>query len=291
MQLEITQLYTYPIKSCAGIPLSRSEISSRGLKWDREWVVVDEVGRKLTQRTLAKMVLIQPTITENCLVLNAPEMPESKVSLERTESAPPVGVKIWDDHTLGQDEGDDVALWLSQYLGISCRLLRVHPQAKRGVGFAWVNQWLNLDTVPRDEATELSAAHFGFADGFPFLICHEESLAELNQTIQASGDSAVEMLRFRPNIVVKGIAPFEEDYIVCLEGGSHHFAKLKNCTRCPMPNVDPATAQVGEQPALALASTRRTMEGIIVGVNAALYKPSQSSWIEVGQSLQAELSF
>lgn len=290
MQLEITQLYTYPIKSCAGIQLSRSEISSRGLKWDREWVVVDGVGRKLTQRTLAKMVLIQPALTDTHLRLQAPGLPVLELPLQRPESAA-VAVKIWDSHTLGNDEGDEVAAWLSQFLGCDCRLLRVHSQAKRGIGFAWVNQWLNTETVAREEATELSATHFGFADGFPFLICHEESLQELNQMIQAQGDPAIEMLRFRPNIVVKGIAAYEEDYIVRLEGAGHYFAKLKNCTRCPMPNVDPKTAEVGEQPAVALYNTRRTMQGIIFGQNTALYKPSDSAWIEVGQKLRAELDF
>lgn len=287
MEIEITQLAIYPIKSCAGIVLTRSEISGRGLKWDREWVVVDAKGKKLTQRSVPSMALIQPTVIESHLVLEAPNRPSCAVSLERKETSA-VFVRIWDDLTKGCDEGDEVATWLSSFLDQPCRLLRVHSQAQRSVDLAWIHKWQRISN--QHEAPLLST-HFGFADGFPFLICNEASLTELNQVILANGDQTIEMSRFRPNISVRGLAAYEEDYVLSFTGSGHYFAKLKNCTRCPLPNVNPTTAQIGDQPALALAQTRKTREGILFGVNAGLYKSSEASYIEIGQRLQVELEF
>lgn len=290
MLVKIEQLVTYPVKSCAGITVNRSEINASGLKWDRQWVVVDSNGIKLTQRSLPNMVLIQPTLTATHLCLDAPGMPRTQISLNTAVSAA-VSVQIWDDRTFGNDQGDGAASWLSHFLGISCRLLRVHPNAQRGLHSHWIRQWLKTQNNPQLNTQQLSTTHFGFADGFPFLICNQSSLDELNAEIQQQGTETVSMNRFRPNIVISGLEAYDEDYVISLEGNGHYFAKLKNCTRCPMPNVDPITANVGTQPGLALVKTRRTNEGILFGINAALYQADERGWIEVGQVLQVEMGF
>lgn len=287
MSVFISHLISYPIKSCAGIGVEESAISAAGLQWDRQWVVVDAIGNMLTQRTVPTMVLIQPHIDKDYMVLSAPNQKNIAINLH-TQATSAVAVQIWQDATYGSDEGDEVAAWFSQFLEQPCRLLRVHNQARRTLSKAWIRQWQKASSNAVDLLLE---THFGFADGFPFLICNEDSLTELNETIVAEGDKAIEMSRFRPNIVVQGLEAYEEDYALGFYGGGHYFAKLKNCTRCPMPNVDPTNAEVGAQPALALVKTRRTAEGIIFGVNAALYQPSEQPTIQVGLKLEVDLSF
>lgn len=287
MEIEITQLAIYPIKSCAGIVLERSGISARGLKWDREWVIVDAEDVQLTQRTVPDMVLIQPTITESHLVLETPTGASCAVSLKEKET-PAVFVRIWNDLTKGSDAGNEVAAWLSAFLGQSCRLLRVHSQAQRSLDLTRIHQWQQNAQQP---GTELLNTYFGFADGFPFLICNEASLTELNEHIPMDEGDTIQMNRFRPNIVVRGLEAYEEDYVLSFTGSGHYFAKLKNCTRCPMPNVNPMTANVETQPNMALAKTRTTPEGVLFGVNAGLYRMSETAYIEVGHRLQVEFEF
>lgn len=289
MQVEVTQLCIYPIKSCAGIPLQHSEIDHRGLKWDREWVIVDEQGQMLTQRTAPIMTLIQPTITEHSLLLQAPTMPELAVSLDLDESVA-MRLRIWDDLTLGADQGEAAAAWLSQFLQQPCRLLRVHTKAQRGLSQTWVRKWLQADLAPA-EAPDLAQTHFGFADGFPFLICNQASLDELNTLIVQQGADPIGMSRFRPNIVIQGLEAYEEDYVWSLVGEHLQFAKLKNCTRCPLPNVDPLTAEIGLQPALALRDSRRTLEGVTFGINVALFGVEPVATLAVGQCFTAEFNF
>lgn len=289
MDVTITQLITYPVKSCAGIQLERSAIDYRGLQWDRQWVVVDELGQMLTQRTLPQMVLVQPSLSDQYLHLNAPHMPELRLSLARPH-IPATRVQVWDDVTWGADQGESAADWWSQYLQQPCRLLRVHTQAQRGLNQTWVRKWLQADAVPAQTAG-LAQTTFGFADGFPFLICNEASLTELNALITEQGDVPVSMDRFRPNIVIQGLEAYDEDHLLSVGNTSLQFAKLKNCTRCPMPNVDPSNGVMGLQPALALRDSRRTIEGVTFGVNAALYKAAPDAVLAVGQALQAEFTF
>lgn len=47
----------------------------------------------------------------------------------------------------------------------------------------------------------------GFADGYPYLLTNEASLRDLQQRCPAG----VQMEQFRPNLVVSGVAAWEED--------------------------------------------------------------------------------
>ena len=62
-----------------------------------------------------------------------------------------------------------------------------------------------------------SGAHTAFADGYPLLVIGEASLAELNGRLAAGGSPALPMNRFRPNIVLSGLEPFDEDHIDTLD--------------------------------------------------------------------------
>ena len=54
----IERLFVYPVKSCAGIEVQQALLTEAGLDLDRAWMVVDDEGVFLTQRTLPRMALI-----------------------------------------------------------------------------------------------------------------------------------------------------------------------------------------------------------------------------------------
>ncbi len=285
MTIRILSLHTYPVKSCAGITHTQIGISTAGLVHDRHWVVVDHRGQFITQRTQPRMALVQPALDETALFLDAPEMPTLRISLHRAESASAaVPVRIWNSGTLGQDEGDTAARWFSDYLGIACRLYRVHRDAQRLASPRHVSEWLSrrpqLDGFPHEHA-------FGFADAFPFLLISQASLDDLNRRLAAAGHPAVSMSRFRPNIVIQGLDPYEEDYISTLQVDSLTFALVKRCPRCPMPNVDPLTAETGPEPMATLARYRRFDDGVLFGVNAVLAGAEHGAVLSVGDRVLA----
>jgi uncharacterized protein YcbX len=131
---------------------------------------------------------------------------------------------------------------------------------------------------------------FGFADALPFLFTNEASLEELNRLVQQSGEQAVPMDRFRANVVFEGLPAYEEDYVLGLSSEGLSFAFIRACTRCPMPNVNQRTADVGTQPGLALAQSRQFPQGTLFGMQAMLVE-SNPQMLTIGQTLDVEYSF
>ena len=87
----------------------------------------------------------------------------------------------------------------------------------------------------------------GLADGFPFLLISTASLAALNKRLAARGEAEMSMDRFRPNIVVDGVEPFEEDTWRTVRIGGVVFRVVKSCPRCKMTTVDPATGDMDKR--------------------------------------------
>ena len=269
MTVRLTQLFSYPVKSCAAIRHTAAGFSQNGLHLDRQWVIVNAQGQFLTQRTHPRMALVQPAIHGNDLHLSAPGQPEIVVPwLVETSDPPLVPVRIWRSDTFGFDEGDAVAAWLGDVLGEPCRLLRVHPQAERVASPDHVSGWRGR--FP-DLAGAIPERHlFGFADGFPFLVVNQASLDALNAELRQEGQAEADMLRFRPNLVIEGLEPWEEDYLAGVRIGKATFGFVKRCDRCAVPNVNPESAAVTEEPGRTLARLRMTDAGVLFGVNAVV---------------------
>src|SRR5689334_25167096 len=106
--MHISALYTYPIKSCAGLTHNTIAFDSRGPLWDRRWVVTDSDGMFYTQRELPAMALIQPTFADAALMLTAPGMSSIRIPFE-AERAAPQQVRVWKDTCAAWDEGDHLA--------------------------------------------------------------------------------------------------------------------------------------------------------------------------------------
>jgi len=105
-----------------------------------------------------------------------------------------------------------------------------------------------------------------FVDGYPILVCTSDSLAALNARLPAP----VPMERFRPNLVLDGLAPFAEDGIRAVRIGAVVLRLVKPCTRCTVPAVDQETGERSTDPAPALREFRydQSLRGVTFGVNA-----------------------
>jgi uncharacterized protein YcbX len=158
-------------------------------------------------------------------------------------------VAIWRDRCDAIDQGDAAAEWASAFLGASCRLVRIADDTVR--------------PVDRDFAVS-EGDQVGFADGYPFLLTTEESLADLNDRMA----QALPMDRFRPNIVISGFEPFAEDDWRRIRIGEIAFAVVKPCARCPITTTDQATAKRGQEPLRTLATYRQVPgKGVMFGQN------------------------
>jgi uncharacterized protein YcbX len=236
------------------------------------------------------MVLIHPEPAADGLWLRAEGQPDCFVP-SPSPDAPAVPVAIFSAHTLGADQGDEAARWLTECLGMACRLLRVHPQAHRPASPEHVARWREAHTDWPMRFAPPGAHQFAFADGFPFLVTNQASLDELNGQLASGGHAAVDMIRFRPNIVLDGLEPYDEDHLAGFRLGDVGFAFVKPCARCPIPNVDPRTGRTAEEPGRTLARHRQFEQGVLFGLNAIVSLPGAHARLRVGDVFEPEYDF
>ena len=276
----LSALHVHPVKSCAGIAVEEALLVETGLDLDRAWMVVDERGEMLTQRRLPRLALVQPTLRHGEMVLRAPGMLALHVRLDTVEAA--TRVRVWDDVVKAFDMGALAAQWFSDFLGQRLRLVRFDPEQQRLSDPQWTG--------------ELQAEN-AFADAFPLLVANTASLADLNRRLAARGAAAVTMQRFRPNLVLDGLQAYDEDHIDELSietaEGPVRLRLVKPCTRCSIPNVDPATADTGSEPGATLAGYRadpRLQGGVTFGINAVIVEGVERT-LRAGQPVRVSLHF
>ena len=281
----IARLFVYPIKSCAGVELPEVLLTETGLEFDRAWMVVGADGVFVSQRELPRMALVRPQMKQMEMVLRAPGMLALHIAFDRVEQ--PVRVKVWRDEVAAYDMGDVAAQWFSDFLSEPgrpqvLRLVRFDPEHKRLSNLTW---------------TKGVEAPNQFADGFPLLVTSEKSLDELNEKLVAAGHAAVGIERFRPNIVLTGIEAQDEDrvetmHIATAEGGAH-IEPAKPCPRCPIPDIDPATAISTPEVGDTLRSYRanaRVDGAITFGMNCIVVD-GIDHLLKVGQPVGANYRF
>jgi uncharacterized protein YcbX len=280
----LSQLVFYPIKSCAGIQLTSATLTGAGLMheqiYDREWMLVDDEGNFLTQREYPKMALITPRLRSETMELRAPGMLRLEVNLDLPvpEAAPTRAVRLW-QHTFAAYDGDSVTRqWFSQYLGVSCQLVRFHPEAFHPVNPA--------RTGGKDIGTL-------FSDGYPLLLIGQASLDDLNRRLVAQGRAALPMDRFRPNLVIAGAEAHDEDHAARLTTGGAAISPVKPCPRCPIPSIDQQTGLPGPDPLDVLRTYRAGVGGISgigFGMNCIVTQ-GEGEVLRIGQQVELELAF
>lgn len=239
----VSGLYLYPVKSCRGHAVDRAAVDAWGFQGDRRFMVVSAADRKfLTQRSHPQMALIETELNAAALTLASPN--HGSVTIPHAEiiaARQPLTVTVWSDTVQAEDCGDAVAEWLTRRLGQPLRL------AHMGAGF---NRPLKPKRArPGDQVT--------FADGAPFLLTAEASLHDLNDRIITRGGEPVPMDRFRPNIVLAGGAPWDEDALGRFRLGDVEFRNGWPCARCIVTTTDQDTAERGKEPLATLATFRR----------------------------------
>jgi uncharacterized protein len=234
--VQIAALYYYPVKSAGGIELAQARLTCAGFVDDRRWMLVSTAGRFMTQREWPRLALLRPTLSEEALHLQAPSVPPLSIALSHQGERR--RVQIWKDHCDAFDEGDDAASWLSGLLQVECRLVRFDPAQRRLSPRSWTGK---------------HEAENRFSDAFPLLLLGAASLADLNRRLAAP----LPVNRFRPNVLLEGLQPYDEDDIAELYGDGIRLRLVKPCTRCKITTTSQQTGEsAGDEPLRTLRSYR-----------------------------------
>jgi uncharacterized protein YcbX len=284
----ISQLNVYPIKSCAGISRDTVRLTPYGLEHDRNWMLIDDAGQFVTQRTHPRLARVQPALNGDELEVRTPGMATLKLPVDAAalSGAPTIAATVWSDTVPALDAGDEAARWFSDFLGQPVRLVRFNPGSERTASRKWTGD---------------ATAVVRFADGYPLLVLGEASLADLNARLTAKRVDPIPLNRFRPNLVLAGIEAYEEDYTDTLRitaaEGEVELRIVKPCTRCPIPNIDPMRGAPDprwpNEPTDTMSIYRsddRVGGAVTFGQNAIIVAGADKV-LAVGQTVDAELRF
>jgi uncharacterized protein YcbX len=255
----VSDLFVYPVKSCRAIALERAILTLRGLAHDRRWMVVDEKGQFVTQRTQPRLALIDVAMTHDALVLSAPNMAALDLPLAPQEGAPRRRVRVWRDEVDAVDCGGTASKWVSEWLDAPVSLVFMPDATERAV----------------DPKHARPGDIVGFADAFPLLLASSSSLDDLNARLERP----VPMNRFRPNLVVSGCPPWAEDSWKRIHIADISIRVAKPCTRCVVTTTDQRTAERGVEPLRTLATFRAHEAHVLFGQNCV---PDHPGTLRVG---------
>lgn len=233
--MRIEELNIYPLKSARAQKTNQMKITHEGPVGDRQWMLVDESGQFLSQRTLPKIATVEVFFEESALTLGF-QKTFFKISTNSSFKRP-VKVQIWNDTVEAALEPDLYSQALSQYLGVNCRLVRYAPYSQRRVR-----------SHSQDWKPEVR-----FADGRPLHLINTKSIEDLCSRI----GQEIPRNRFRANIFFAGQSAYEEDQWKRIRIGEVVLSQPKPCARCVYVNIDQATGQIaGPEPLKTLQSYR-----------------------------------
>lgn len=253
--MTISELYIYPIKSLSGISVSEVIVEEKGFRNDRRFMLVTPEGEFMTQRTYHQMALLdvaiqQSDVSGELLRVWHRQNPDNVLELPLSggNSTETMLVNIWDSKDVpAQTVSDEADRWFSAVLGNTCRLVFMPETTQRAVDPKYAR---DNDMV-------------SFADGYPYLLISQASLDCLNDRLS----EPMSMLRFRPNVVVEGTTPYQEDSWAEFRMGDLEFYGVKPCARCVLTTIDPETGEKGKEPLRTLTTYRKWNTKILFGQN------------------------
>lgn len=245
MNYVVKELYIYPIKSLAGIPVQSAKAEEMGFENDRRWMLIDEYNQFITQRNHPNLSQFYPKILEDKIEISHHDATHEFSMHESLEE--PIFSKVWDDESKVIEVNKATSKWFSEALGFTCKLVKISNKGDRKHHSFKLDKNLNVS----------------LADGYPYLLIGSESLDFLNEKLEEK----ITIKRFRPNIVISTELPHEEDTFDTFQIGNVKFQNAKPCGRCVMINNNPMTGIMLKEPLKTLSTYRKVDNSVLFGAN------------------------
>lgn len=257
--LTLSEIWTYPIKSLGGMRLETAHVLGKGLRFDRRWMLIDASGDAMTQRDHPRMALFRVNISGGYLTItlhtHQKENSSIQVGTDVPQSEQWITADVWGDKVEVLETDQEASRWFSRHLETTCRLVAFPEENDR----------------PVDPEYAIRQDQVSLADAFPFLLVSQASLDDLNKRLS----TPVPMNRFRPNFVVTGGGPYQEDLWKRLMIGDLPFAGVKRSARCALTTVDQEKGTKGHEPLRTLSSYRKEGNKVYFGQNLIALRDGQ----------------
>ena len=262
MTHSIARLRIHPVKGAQGTDVDAVEFDDVGPVFDRRWMVVRPSGLFVTQREVPGLATVRPRLADGEMTLEAPGV--GTLSVPVAFDGPTTRVRVWEAEVDASTGPPIVDQWMSEALAGDYRLVFMGRDAERVT-----------------DPTYAEGHRVGFADGYPVLVVGEGSVEELSRR----AGRAIPVERFRPNVVVAGARPHEEDRWRRFAAGELAFSGVKLCARCKVTTHDQQSGarDPDSEPLRTLAKYRRIEDKAYFGLNAVHHGPGR---LRVGDEVE-----
>ena len=199
-----------------GTSVNSARTLERGFEHDRRYMLIDENGTFISQRTHPILVFFKPEIEGNNLIVHFKN--ESKLISLSTALSNTINTTIFDNLVQATEVSKEMNVWFSSLLNEKVRFVKMDKQNVR-----------YKELIKGPKKVEVS-----FADGYPYLIVGTESLDQLNRNLE----EPIEFDRFRANIILETTEPHIEDTWEEITIGVVGFHVIKPCARCQVITVN-----------------------------------------------------
>ena len=244
--ITVDAIHIAPVKSLALLSVDSVQVGPAGILEDRRFYLVDERGRMLTQRQEGKLALVRARYDGEQDRLRM-VLPDGRVIEGSPEAEEEVATVIWGRRVAGNLVGGDWSRALSELCGRPVLMVRsVQP----GQCF----------------------------DEFPISILSRASVGMLGQ--RAGTETGLDHRRFRPNFLVEGCGPHEEDGWLgrsVAVGDELVLRVVAPDPRCAITTLDPNTGTPDLDIPSAIRSYRPSPGAAYFGVYAMVERPGTVS--------------
>ena len=240
--INISNLYTYLLKSGRPQALDHTHIIPTGLMGDREFALIDDDGRLLTAREYPTLFQVESKIVDDKIYF-AYKSDSIIVPRKTLYSRERMGT-LFGQAAGGFELDNRLQKWFSKCMGVNCHVIEINEIYLR-----------QMESQPYD---------ITYTDAAPILLTSEASLRALNNRMTIP----VGMNRFRPNLVVSGSPAFAEDDWKYLKIGDCEFEISHHCPRCVITTIDPSNPEKGisQEPLKTLSTLRKFGNKVTFGV-------------------------
>ena len=243
----ISDLFIYPIKSTTGIAINSSNIINTGFEFDRIFGVVNNLNEILTARENSKLLQISCSIKEGELTLLHPQKKPLEINLKKAISTYATEINLFKKNTMGKlIESEEAITWISDILEEPCKLITIDNKNLRKVNY------------------KALGSNISFNDSYPIHLTTTASMRDINNKLETK----IIDNRYRPNIVISGTKPYEEENWKSITIGNCLFKVITPTERCTLITINPITLikDKKQEPLRTLAKNRDNNKKVNFGI-------------------------
>lgn len=244
--ITISDLFIYPIKSTKGINISSSTVLYTGFEFDRSFGVLNINNEILTARKNVYLLSISTIINEETLILSHPKSKSLEIDLKK-ENTNSIQISLFKKETMGKlIDNPKLNNWLSNILEEPCKLVQVDTENLRTSDSKTINHSIY------------------YSDCFPIHLVTTASIKDLNSKLETK----ITDNRYRPNILISGTKPYEEESWKSITIGNCEFEVIMPAERCSLITINPSSLNIDkhQEPLRTLAKNRRGNKKVNFGM-------------------------